>query len=130
MAGGLDVRGARCLARRVLCLAEVAAQQAQANRRDALSQGTGQIHRQCRTYGAKRVWHDLPAEGVSCGLHRIERLMRSQGFKARPFRRRLPPDLGERQAAAVAPNVFDRVFVAPAPNASGRISHPGVAAPR
>ena len=55
-----------------------------------------------RTYGARRVWHDLLAEGVSCGLHRIERLMRLQALKARPRRRRLPPDLGERQAAAVA----------------------------
>ncbi|MDB5620861.1 transposase, partial [Tardiphaga sp.] len=27
-----------------------------------------------RTYGARRVWHDLLAEGMSCGLHRIERL--------------------------------------------------------
>jgi hypothetical protein len=26
-----------------------------------------------RTYGARRVWRDLLAEGVSCGLHRIER---------------------------------------------------------
>jgi putative transposase len=69
-----------------------------------------------RTYGARRVWHDLLAEGMNCGLHRIERLMRSQGFKARPRRRRLPPDLGERQVAAVAPNVLDRDFVAPAPN--------------
>jgi hypothetical protein len=31
-------------------------------------------------------------------------------------RRRLPSDLGERQAAAVAPNVLDRSFEAPAPN--------------
>ena len=30
--------------------------------------------------------------------------------------RRLPPDLGERQVAAVAPNVLDRTFAAPAPN--------------
>src|SRR5574340_755779 len=29
-----------------------------------------------RTYGARRVWHDLLAEGEVCGLHRIERLMR------------------------------------------------------
>ena len=58
-----------------------------------------------RTYGARRVWHDLLAEGVSCGLHRIERLMRLQALKARPRRRRLPPDLGERQVAAVAANV-------------------------
>jgi len=58
-----------------------------------------------RTYGARRVWHDLLAEGVSCGRHRIERLMRLQALRARPRRRRLPPDLGERQATAVAPNV-------------------------
>jgi putative transposase len=29
------------------------------------------------------VWHDLLAEGFSCGLHRIERLMRLQALKAR-----------------------------------------------
>ena len=69
-----------------------------------------------RTYGARRVWHDLLAEGISCSLHRIERLMRLQALKARPRRRRLPPDLGERQVAAVAPNVLDRSFEAPAPN--------------
>ena len=55
-----------------------------------------------RTYGARRVWRDLLAEGLSCGLHRIERLMRLQALKARPRRRRLPPDLGERHAAACA----------------------------
>jgi putative transposase len=69
-----------------------------------------------RTYGARRVWRDLLAEGICCGLHRIERLMRLQVLKARPRRRRLPPDLGERQVAAVAANVLDRTFAAPAPN--------------
>jgi putative transposase len=69
-----------------------------------------------RTYGARRVWRDLLADGLSCGLHRIERLMRLQALKARPRRRRLPPDLGERQAGAVAPNVLDRAFEAAAPN--------------
>ena len=69
-----------------------------------------------RTYGARRVWHDLLAMGSSCGLHRIERLMRLQALRARPRRRRLPPDLGERQASAVAPNVLDRSFEASAPN--------------
>jgi putative transposase len=33
-----------------------------------------------------------------------------------PRRRRLPPDLGERQVAAVAANVLDRTFAASAPN--------------
>ena len=41
--------------------------------------------------------------------------MRSQALKARPRRRRLPPDLGERQASACA-NVLDRTFEAAAPN--------------
>ena len=69
-----------------------------------------------RTHGARWIWRDLAAEGVLCGLHRIERLMRQQALKARPRRRRLPPDLGERQASAVDPNVLDRGFEAPAPN--------------
>ena len=46
----------------------------------------------------------------------MRRLMRLQALKARPRRRRLPPDLGERQVAAVAPNVLDRTFEASAPN--------------
>lgn len=29
-----------------------------------------------RTYGARRVWRDVLEEGLICGLHRIERLMR------------------------------------------------------
>jgi putative transposase len=69
-----------------------------------------------RTYGARRVWRDLLADGAWCGLHQIERLMRLQALKARPRRRRLPPDRGERQVGAVAANVLDRTFVAPAPN--------------
>jgi putative transposase len=69
-----------------------------------------------RTYGARRVWHDMIADGLVCGLHRIERLMRQQGLRARPRRRRLPPDPGERQATAGAPNMLDRSFQAPAPN--------------
>ena len=31
-----------------------------------------------RTYGARRVWRDVLAEGIACGLHKIERLMRAQ----------------------------------------------------
>ena len=69
-----------------------------------------------RTYGARRVWHDLLAEGVICGRHRIERLMRLQTLRARPRRRRLPSDVGERQPIAIATNVLDRSFEAPAPN--------------
>jgi putative transposase len=69
-----------------------------------------------RTYGARRVHKDMIDEGFPCGLHRIERLMRLQAFRARPRRRRLPPDLGERQAGAVAPNLLERTFEAAHPN--------------
>lgn len=67
-----------------------------------------------RTYGARRVWHDLLAEGLSCGLHRIERLMRVHGLRARPRRRGLPKDDGLR--SVIADNILDRQFTAEAPN--------------
>ncbi len=67
-----------------------------------------------RTYGARRVWHDLLAEGLSCGLHRVERLMRLHGLMARPRRRGLPKDDGVR--SVIASNVLDRQFSANAPN--------------
>jgi len=69
-----------------------------------------------RTYGARRVWHDVLAAGLSCGLHAIERLMRGNALKARPRRRRLPVDTGERPTTELPENVLDRQFDAPAPN--------------
>ncbi|ACM36985.1 transposase [Allorhizobium ampelinum S4] len=67
-----------------------------------------------RTYGARRVWHDLLAEGFSCGLHHVERLMRTNALRARPRRRGLPKDAGER--SVIMPNVLDRQFAADRPN--------------
>ena len=67
-----------------------------------------------RTYGARRVWHDVLADGISCGLHRIERLMRQQALRARPRRRGLPKDTGER--SVIAANILDRQFAADSPN--------------
>ena len=69
-----------------------------------------------RTYGARRVWHDVLADGGDCGLHRVQRLMRAQALRARPRRRGLPVDSGVRSASAVAENVLDRQFTAQAPN--------------
>ncbi|WP_289241018.1 IS3 family transposase [Delftia sp.] len=77
-----------------------------------------QVHqsfvRSDRTYGARRVWHDVLEQGQTCGLHRIERLMREQALRARPRRRGLPKDRGAR--GAVADNVLDRQFQADGPN--------------
>jgi putative transposase len=70
--------------------------------------------RSARTYGARRVWRDVLAEGIDCGLHRIKRLMKAQALRARPRRRALPKDEGQRLSAA--PNVLDREFHAERPN--------------
>ena len=67
-----------------------------------------------RTYGARRVWRDILEEGFVCGLHRIERLMRLHGLRARPRRRQRPKDAGTR--FVIAPNVLERDFAADRPN--------------
>ena len=69
-----------------------------------------------RTYGARRVWRDILAEGIACGLHKIERLMRAQALRARPRWRGLPKDEGDRLLAALSPNLLDRQFEAERPN--------------
>ena len=69
-----------------------------------------------RTYGARRVWRDVLADGINCGLHKIERLMRHQALRARRRRRGLPPDMGERGAAMASANILDRQFEAQQPN--------------
>jgi putative transposase len=69
-----------------------------------------------RTYGARRILRDLQADGHTVGLHHVQRLMRVQALRARPRRRALPMDTGERSVHAIAPNVLDRDFTATAPN--------------
>jgi transposase InsO family protein len=69
-----------------------------------------------RTSGARRIWRDVLEAGFSCGLHKIERLMRAQALRAWPRRRALPRDDGERSASAIASNVLDRQFSADQPN--------------
>jgi putative transposase len=67
-----------------------------------------------RTYGARRVWHDVLAEGQPCAPPSIERLMRQQALKAQPRRRGLSKDDGQR--SVIAEKVLDRQFSAEAPN--------------
>jgi putative transposase len=43
-----------------------------------------------RAYGARRLWRDVPAEGLACDLRRVDRLMRPNASRAPP-RRRVPP---------------------------------------
>ena len=67
-----------------------------------------------RTYGARRVWRDVLEDGLACGLHRIERLMRINALRARPRRRGKPKDDGER--SVIADNLLDRDFETDRPN--------------
>ncbi|TCP40869.1 putative transposase [Rhodovulum marinum] len=67
-----------------------------------------------RTYGARRVWRDVLEDGLSCGLHRIERLMRENAMRARPRWRGKPKDDGER--SVIADNILARDFEADRPN--------------
>jgi len=70
-----------------------------------------------RTYGARRVWHDMLAVGLQCGLHRIERLMHEQALRARPRRRGLPQDKGSR--SVIADNCWTASFRRRRPSRSG-----------
>ncbi|QFT45425.1 hypothetical protein FIU97_02440 [Roseivivax sp. THAF40] len=67
-----------------------------------------------RTYGARRVWRDVLEDGLACGLHRVERLMRQNAMRVRPKRRGKPKDDGER--SVIADNILARDFEADRPN--------------
>lgn len=69
-----------------------------------------------RTYGARRVRRDLRAWGYRCSVHRVQRLMSTAQLVARPKRRHRPCDTGVRPEHAIAPNLLERKFEAPAPN--------------
>ena len=69
-----------------------------------------------RTYGVRRIRRDLRDLGVAVGVHHVERLMRLHALRARPRRRALPVDTGDRSIHAIAPNLLDRDFTATAPN--------------
>ena len=67
-----------------------------------------------RAYAARRIWRDVLAAHMNCGLHLIERLMQAAALRARPRRRGLPKDEGPR--SETADKVLDRQFMAEAPN--------------
>ena len=67
-----------------------------------------------RTSRTRRAWRDLLEDGLACGLHRIERLMRIKALRARPRRPGKPKDDGER--SVIADNILDLDFQANRPN--------------
>ena len=66
-------------------------------------------------YGSPRVHAELTKSGQRIGRHRVARIMRQRGLKARP-RRRFVTTTDSTHSLAVAPNLLDRQFVVDAPN--------------
>jgi transposase InsO family protein len=68
-----------------------------------------------RRYGSPRVYRELHAQGHVVGRHRVARLMREQGLRARE-KRRFQRTTDSQHAFPVAPNVLDRQFTVAQPN--------------
>jgi putative transposase len=69
-----------------------------------------------KTYGSPRIQVALRRKGISCGRHRVARLMHQDGLYARR-RHKMHPITTQRQPGVVpAPNRLNREFSASAPN--------------
>jgi putative transposase len=87
---------------------------AQANRQLVLEME--RIHREVdRSYGSPRMQQELVGRAFRCGRHRVARLMRVHGLRAKQARRwRVTTDSAH--GFAVAPNRLGRAFTVPTPN--------------
>ena len=68
-----------------------------------------------QTYGSPRIWKDLQEAEISCGKHRVARLMRRAGLRA-VIRRRFRLTTDSKHALPVAQNLLERGFGAPRAN--------------
>jgi putative transposase len=74
------------------------------------------VHRASRaTYGYRRIYHELKAQGMVCSRHRIARLMRQAGLRVKS-RRSYKVTTRRNPHHPVAENVLDRDFTAARPN--------------
>lgn len=75
-----------------------------------------QIHQQShRTYGSPRIWVELQDQGIRCGRHRIARLMRLHGIRAK-MKRRFKVTTRSRGGQATAADLVRRNFTVQRPN--------------
>lgn len=68
-----------------------------------------------KTYGAPRVLRELQDQGLRTSRKRVARLMKLDGLKGRPQKRRTRTTVCA-QTAPAAPNLLNRTFHSPAPN--------------
>jgi putative transposase len=69
-----------------------------------------------QVYGAPRMLRELRADGHCCGRHRVARIMRAAGLRARRRSRRRPRTTDSRHALPVAPNVLAQEFRSETPD--------------
>jgi transposase InsO family protein len=82
----------------------------------ALAAKIRMIHRESReTYGSPRIWDALVKQGHSVGEHRIARLMRSEGIRAKTVKKWRATTRSNHRMP-VAANTLDRQFSVTSPN--------------
>lgn len=69
-----------------------------------------------RTYGSPRIHAALQRSGVTCGKHRVARLMRQNGIIALRSPKRRPVTTQRQAGALAAPNLLRQDFSTSAPN--------------
>jgi putative transposase len=75
-----------------------------------------EIHQESReTYGSPRIWHALVKQGHRVGEHRVARLMRQEGIRAKTVTKWRATTQSQHEFP-VAANTLDRAFTVEAPN--------------
>ena len=72
-------------------------------------------HESRRTYGSRRVYHELREQGIPCSRQHIARLMRQDGLRA-VQRQRYKQTPRPNPRLPVAPNALNQDFTAQHPN--------------
>ena len=65
-----------------------------------------------QTYGSPRIWARLRRQGLSCGRHRVARLMRREGIYPQKRHRRYPVTTQRQPGVIPAPNRLNQDFSA------------------
>lgn len=74
------------------------------------------VHAEARqAYGARKTWHELNAQGIACGKHRVARLRKEAGIEAQR-KRRFRLTVENHGTAPAAPNLLQRDFAATEPD--------------